>query len=347
MPKTPERPAFWEKPISRRAFIKYAPVAIAVTPEVATQAAIATVSSSRPLLEGIFSFFIRQTHSQPQPINLEAAFTSPKVLRENLDFLNNQILKQPENSRFYLNQVLRLAVTYFGRELDIDPSPLFNSFSLEEEQLFFQRMVEIRGCKNSDVPLDNRGYVHPLENIAHIDLDFILYRDVKRKAPRPDAGTFLLAEALHELHHLNSPLKPLDPPELIPDSARGQIAMAIWQKGLISLAANKDKSLPQKTCWTSYRYQLEEAVTQDSTDRMLDKIGLTMTELGQYETYVRIYRRQVLERLYKGNNRSLLLLQQATQKDQFFASIGQKLNAPQGKEALAGESYVANLLANQ
>lgn len=345
--KTEERVSIWERKIPRRAFIKSAPIASAVAPE-----AVGQIMAAVCLSTGQFLWKRAFASSRPatptfQPVDIETAFKSPRHFLDALDNLDAQIAAKPESTLFSLNQAIKMATRYFELEMGITPSSFTGNFSLEEESLFLKRMAEINGCVQPSDASEIHGYLDALDNTAHLNLDFILYKDRVRKIRRSNPTAFALAEAIHELHHLRPPLKKLATPEQFISPHSKTLIPATLQKGVVSFAESPKDSLPGKTCLIRYRYQVEEAVAQDSTDRMLAKIGIRMVELGNYDTYVQIYRRMILDPLFAGDHRPLLSLQQSTEKARFFASIGSRLSIPKGQEEKAGEDFLASLFVNR
>ncbi len=264
---------------------------------------------------------------------------SPELLayQKRLNTLNQEILRNPQNLKEIAPRIGQLAIEFFSGEMDYNPQEYEGKTKYKWDNEYQISQKEESGCIELQTSDDEYGYVNVVRDDLSINLDKVLYglpEDKTRKVIQPYPAFALFSTLIHELHHLTSPFMP------DPDSNDPRIRI----RGLVFFEPNLEFSKPRYTCYDSYRTQLEEAVVQDSTDRMTQKLGFQLKPDKDYQLWVQRYRIGVLEKFFDGDNQPLLKLHQQTKPREFFTVVGQKLGAPSQEAAAIGESYLRNLL---
>ncbi len=238
----------------------------------------------------------------------------------------------PELPEEYFPKIADLATAFFSRQMGYDKERFKNNIVFQNEDEF-STIAYDKSC--NDIPSPAVGASTP------IDKEKIAYIRKKRinKANSPLLTAF--SYVLHELHHVSAPLEKYDPPIQI----IGLDKPVSYKRGLLAaVLRDGEKNTPEKECIDLYTYRinLEEAVVQDSTDRLLLLLEIAMSH--DYKEWVSLYRDSVLNRFYNGDNKELLSYQQKTQSSSFFQSVGEKLGIKEPHEQIdAGDNYLKSL----
>lgn len=231
----------------------------------------------------------------------------------------------------YFPKIADLATAFFSRQMGYDRKRFEDSiFFLNENE--FSTIAYDKSC--DDIPSPAVGASTPINEEK-------IYIRKKRisEAKSPLLTTF--SYILHELHHVSAPLEKYNPPIQV----TGLDKPVSYKRGLLAAILRDDeKNTSEKECLDLYTYRinLDEAVVQDSTDRLLLLLGIAMSH--DYKEWVSLYRDNVLNRFYNGDNKELLSYQQKTQSSFFFQSVGEKLGVKEPHEQIdAGDNFLKNL----
>lgn len=288
--------------------------------------------------------FLRSSHpdSKSTPIRTRTPEAtsiplSPELQRyvDRLIVLNQEVDQNPHNFKEIAPKVGAIAIEYFCTQLGYDPKSYAGKIRYEWNDEY-QKLGEAEsGCivrQNYD---DEYGRVYADSDYLTVNLEKILYHDIKAKITQPYAVLALFATLIHELHHLTSPALP----DTISNDPQAKI------RGLGLLKPSPQFAKPGWTCYDVNRFQLEEAIVQDSTDRMVfETFGFSMELTQDYSQWVQRYRMGVIDRFFGGNNKPLLRLHLQSKPTEFFSLVGQKLGFPTDQAAKEGESYLVRLL---
>lgn len=232
-------------------------------------------------------------------------------------------------------QIGDLAVKYFFKEMDYDLDRYNGRLYFVRNSDYEKKKQEITGCIETDTAEDEYAFT----GVSSQDMVFnlsshLVYTDSKLISA--NHAQQLFSDVLHELHHAAPPvLQEIDTP-----------APEKW-RGLTFLEPKLEKSQANNVCYRVERGPLEEAIVTDSTNFMLERLGLT-NMVGKpaedYRMWVKRYREGIVDKLFGGDHKPLLRLHQQTRQNAFFSLIGEKLRAPSNQRAEAGEEYVHRVL---
>lgn len=280
--------------------------------------------NSRPLSRN-------QPRFQEEPLSAE----SRNYYKSQLATLEEEIQRSPESFKEIAPKVGNLAVRYFCSELGYPVSEYEGKIRYQWADEYNLTLQQETGCINTNTRDDTIGRIIVTANKLDINLSKILYDKIEKKEVQPEVAINLFGAVIHELHHLTSPL--------LPDLESSDPEQKIRGLGILRPDTSNNKG--DLVCLRIARLQLEETVVEESTDRMLLKLGIDGSGIV-YARWVSLYRTNVLDNLFGGDNKPLLQLHQKSKPVEFFALVGEKLDAPINQTQQAGEDYLANLLSH-
>lgn len=254
---------------------------------------------------------------------------SPEALIQKLQQLDREILSNPQQFPELAPEIGQLALNYFNKEMGYGPEKYTGQIHyLWREDFEKKRREAEKGCIEVDVRKEEEGFVVPDSQDIVLDLTSAL------KTRNPAIITFM--SILHELHHAIPPIVYLYDDE-------GNYGII---NGVLVLVPSTDKSKPGLVCHEIMNGMLEEAIVQDSTNQMLKKMRLNLGSSPQYNLWEERYRKGIIDRLFKGDHKPLLELQQNSLLDEFTSLIGEKLGASPGQAFSAGKNYLVDVFEN-
>jgi hypothetical protein len=275
---------------------------------------------------------------QPSPPNATPRPSTPEnsdisVYQKKITELNQEILQHPQNFKEIAPRIGEVAVSFFCREMDYDPNAYKGKLRYQFENEYQASKANESGCLERQNYDDEFGRVQADRNELTINIEKVLYGgDLQKKVVQNYPAFSLVAIVLHELHHLTSPFLPN------PDVPGEKI------KGLTLIRTLPALAKPNFTCYETFRNQLEEAVVDDSRQRMTDKLGFTQGVASSYERWVQLYRQGVITRLFNGEHKTLLKLHQQTKPKEFLSLVGQRLGAEPSESESVADEYLRGLL---
>lgn len=253
----------------------------------------------------------------------------PEALIQKLQQLDREILSNPQQFPELAPEIGQLALDYFNKEMGYGPEKYTGQIHyLWREDFEKKRREAVSGCIEVDVRKEEEGFVVPGSQEIVLDLTSAL------KTGNPAIITFM--STLHELHHAIPPMINLYDDEGNYDTING----------VLVLVPSTDNSKPGLVCHQNMNGMLEEAIVQDSTNRMLKKMRIKLGSSPQYDLWEERYKKGIIDRLFKGDHKPLLELQQASQLDEFTSLIGKKLGASPEKAFSAGKNYLVDVFEN-
>ena len=263
----------------------------------------------------------------PEPIKSEYL-----GLANQLRQLDQEVTRNPQNFKELTPKIGALTVEFFCKEMGYDPKKYEGRLRYQNNNEYQTSRANESSCITLDNNDDEFGRVQIDRDDLTINIEKILYgKDLNNKKLQQYPAYSLVAILIHELHHLTAPALPTaDPQTKI--------------KGMAAFIPNLEKNKPGFICYDSFRVQLEEAIVQDSTDRITQKLGINQPAAERYRLWVERYRIGVLARFFNGDNKPLLRLHQQTRQEEFLKLIGEKYGAPPDKAIQAAENYLKNLI---
>lgn len=293
---------------------------------------------------GAYQIFGPKSHEQPRststvvPTGGEATSIEQKDYRNRLIDLNNETyaaaLKDPNKFKEIAPKISDLAVAFFCQEMDYDPIRYKGKLSFEWNNDYLKKRQDISTCIDTTTPDDEYAFTTGDSQEIFFNLTKHLYENVQNQTPLQDIAVVLFYTTLHELHHVSSPVISLD----------NQNGPPIKQRGLGLLLPRSAGNKPGFQCYGANRIQLEEAIVEHSTQKMLNKLAISTIAASSYKTWVERYQKGIVDELFRGDHTQLLKLHQQTNQDEFFRLIGQKVGVPPELEAQAGEKYAADVI---
>lgn len=264
-----------------------------------------------------------------KPIQLDK--DSREYYRRELDRLNKEAFANPSNFQELAPQIGKLAVAFFCSEMGYEPSWFDGKIWYMWSDKFIKTKEEESGCIKTNTKDDAFGFVLVEKDWLGINLSTHAYNTIT-KQPSQFAAISLFGSLIHEMHHLYSPL--VDDP--------GERGVKI--KGIGKLKPNPKESKKDLVCYGASRISLEEAIVEESTQRMVAKLGIGTSPM-EYTHLVVGYRR-VLDALFNGDNRPILRLHQQSKPNEIFELVGIRSGAKSKEDAKRmGEDYLTNALA--
>ncbi len=297
------------------------------------------------LLFGAVGVGLRQLFSSP-PKEVRLDNTQPtenpkdeiSSYRDRLVSLNNETyaatLKDPDKFKEIAPRIADLATAFFCQEMGYDPARYSGKFSFEWNNDYIKRRENSSGCIDTTTSDDQYAYTKGDSQEISFNLTKHLYGDVSNQTLSKDAAIMLFNTTLHELHHVTSPVISLD----------NQNGPPVKQRGLGLLLPRSSGNKPGLQCYIPNRVQLEEAIVEHSTQKMLDKLRISPPAVSSYNIWVERYQKGIINKLFHGDYTQLLKLHQQTKQDDFFRLIGQKLGASSGTLITAGEDYAYGVI---
>lgn len=242
------------------------------------------------------------TPVQPVPTPELNGFLIPEVINSELARFNRMLHAEPGRAKEIAPALGTLAIRYFCQEMNstlggnhYNPDSYAGRVFYEWNNEYRRKVLEESGCTVVSNPPDNEfSYFNQESNTIHINLDKILYMDLRSKKPTETPAHLLFASLIHEDHHAGAELVELDNPEFFSDAAAGTSYIGIRKHGLLTVALDPGYSKPGINCYRTYRVQLEETVVQHSTDLMTQKLGFKMSTGPVYSAWVDNYSRKVI-----------------------------------------------------
>lgn len=253
----------------------------------------------------------------------------PEALLRILQKLDQEILNNPQRFPEIAPEIGRLALDYFNKEMGYGPEKYTGQIHhLWREDFEKKRRDAVSGCIQIEGIEESEGFVVPGSQDIVLDLTTAI------KSGNPAIITFM--STLHELHHAIPPMIDLYDDESNYDKING----------VLVLVPSTDNSKPGLVCHQKTNGMLEEAIVQDSTNQMLKKMRISLGSSPQYNLWEERYRKSIIDRLFKGDHKPLLELQQASQLDEFTSLIGKKLGASPEQAFSAGKNYLVDVFEN-
>lgn len=251
---------------------------------------------------------------------------APEILFRKLQKLDQEILSNPQQFPEIASEIGRLALNYFNKEMGYGTEKYTGQiYYLWREDFEKKRREAEPGCIQVDVREEEEGFVTPGSQDIVLDLTSALKRG------NPAIITF--TSTLHELHHAIPPMV-----DFYDDEGNyGHI------KGVLVLVPSTNNSKPGLVCHQSMNGMLEEAIVQDSTNHMIEKMRIRLGSSSRYNLWEERHRKGIIDRLFEGDHKPLLKLQQASQLGEFFNLIGQKLGASPEQAFGAGKNYLVDV----
>jgi hypothetical protein len=244
-----------------------------------------------------------------QPLSPDAA-----LYLQPLATLDSEILKNPTAFKEIAPRVGSLAIQYFCKEMGYDPKSYEGKIRYLWDDEYKKVKAEEEGCVDYTVEEADIGSINIVRNDIAMNLTTI------RKMSGPTPALALFASLIHELHHATAPVLPSPVPE-------------IKFKGVLVLQPNPTQNRGNLTCFNALFNGLEEAIVEDSTTRMLQKLNITRNLDEDYARWAKNYRWEVVDKLFSGDHRALLRLHQQSKIEDLLLQVGQKLGAPAGETA--------------
>ena len=242
---------------------------------------------------------------------------------------DEEIMKNPNRFREFAPKIGDLAAAYFSNQMGYDKARYLGKMHFLSEDEFRERVTNNPDC--IDVNSDDTALASIF--IESQDINFNLTRILAKSIPKSGQGhpaTGLFSVTIHELHHHSAPVLSFNNN---PYKLKGALFLQPNQAGY--------------SCPEGVRLELEEAIVQDSTERMLNKLGLSMRPSEQYIKWVNLYKENIINKLFEGDHKQLLRLHQETKQDEFFTLVGLKLGSPSAQARQAGEEYISDVLVQK
>jgi hypothetical protein len=295
--------------------------------------AAVAIGGTAAVIKGISSIPGNPDKKMPNQVE-EPLSPENKRMSDRLVTFNKEIYKNPTKMAELAPIIGGLAVEYFCQEMGYDPGRYRGRISYLSGHEYVKAVNEQSGCVVTQTTDDEAGTIKIDEkDLMLVNRDVLLYSDAQQHHISPSAAFNVFGVVIHELHHASSPI--VDNPE------NGVIKF----RGLGMLMPGPSTESKQgMICYGADRQQLEESVVQDSTDRMTEKLGFKIRASDEYANWVRAYRSGVIDRLFNGDHRALLSLQQQSKAEEFFALVGQKLDASKAGAADRGNNYLKDVI---
>lgn len=261
---------------------------------------------------------------------------SPEALtyQAKLSALNHEIRSNPNSFKEIAPKVTELALEYFLKEMQYDKSRYNGKFHFHCQEEYTRKIQNDPDCIDRGMD-ENTGAASSVDSEdIEFNLTNILRATAQTNLANQGPAFELFAVALHELHHATPPIIKIE------DSSQNKKIL----RGLTPLIPKRQDENGGYVCSQTIRIELEEAIVEDSNQRMLQKLGLISDPDEVYKKWIRLYRQGVIDRLFNGDNKPLLNLQQQSKDQEFFSLVGQKLGFSTDQAAKQGESYLARLL---
>ncbi len=256
-----------------------------------------------------------------------------QAIRRQLEGFNREIIKNPAKMVELAPTIGAMGVEFFCKEMGYDQNRYKGRITYLSNTEYVKAKLEDSGCIETDTTDDEAGTIKiDQSDLVLINRDAILHRGSNRSLLNPQAAFDLFGTIIHELHHASSPV--VDNPDNSSTKLRG---MGI-------LMPDPKSSRGGQICFATDRQQLEETVVQDSTDRMVKKLGIVINTGDDYRAWVQSYQTAVVDKLFGGDHKPLLALQQQTKPAEFLSLVGQKLGAEPQDAKATGENYLIDAI---
>lgn len=243
-------------------------------------------------------------------------------------------MMDPNKFKEIAPRVTNLAVALFCKEMDYDPIRYEGKLSFEWSNDYLKKRRDLSSCIDTTTPDDEYAFTTGDSQEIFFNLTKHLYADANNQTPLQDAAIMLFYTTLHELHHVSSPVISLD----------SQDGPPVKQRGLGLLIPRSTGNKPGLQCYGTNRVQLEEAIVEHSTQKILNKLNISTLAASSYKTWVERYQKGIVDKLFKGDHVQLLRLHQQTNQDEFFRLIGQKVGTPLEGATKVGEDYAYRVI---
>lgn len=302
-----------------------------------------TVLGGVPLLWKLFGSTKQPPNEEPAarfipPTSLSPTSSgedlSPEAIRlvAQLSTLNREVVRNPKSFKEVAPKAANLALEYFLKEMDYDASRYSGQLHFLWDDEFKDKINSDKDC----IDTEDHEDVGAVQHTQSYDIDFNLTRllnvgltnvNILNSGPIFE----LFKASIHELHHAVPPILEVQ--------ANGQNLVL---KGVMVLKPKTETPSGGYICAQSIRHELEEALIQESTNRMIEKLGLSAPDV--YSRLANLYKNGVINNLFNGDNKPLLQLHQQTKQNEFFALIGEKIGASIAERSRAGEDYLIRIL---
>lgn len=318
--------SFFERKVDKREFLKGFGKFAAIT----TIATPTLVGAAISVAENL----AKQTKQPPS--------LSVSEIKSRLKELDLRSRQQPEKFETIALETIKLADSYFAANLSYSAGKFINNFKLLWDQDYVKQAMD-EGCLNAPVYKPNNiAQTDSISSIININLSEMLYVDKKKRTLSRYPATLLFGSSLHELHHAAPPLIQPDKTDVVYPANNKSGITPTWFKGATALIYTPEFSIPGKTCFSNMYLGLEEVIVQDSTDRLLALLGGTINV--ETRAMVTSFQRNVIDKLFAGNHKTLLDLQQKSQPIKIIEAVGSKLGSKQQARA-TGEQYLLDLFS--
>lgn len=277
---------------------------------------------------GLAKILTSQNSGERTPVTDEAAY-----YQDRLKTLNQELSKNPAVFKEIAPRIGDLAIQYFSKEMGYDQKRFLGKIYYERDNQFMQRLQTLSGCITTNMIDDDVAKQVTGTHEIIVNLDKIFNNSDQNGALNPSVALF--GAVIHELLHAAPPIL----------SIPGQESNRFRNHGFSLLRPDLSGSAtPGYECTNSSRTQLEEAVVQEATARMTNKIGLPYPSDAEYDLWVNRYRDGILNKFFNGDNKPLLALHQQSQPDELFRTIGTKTGARPEEALQKGEQYLLSVL---
>ncbi|TSC86369.1 MAG: hypothetical protein G01um10147_892 [Microgenomates group bacterium Gr01-1014_7] len=282
----------------------------------------------------------RPPTSPPVPTSTQELLPRETIqyYQRELQNLNQEVFRNPQSFKEIAPRIGNLAVAYFCSEMGYDPKEFEGRIKYLWSDDHKRIRLEESSCIIQNTPDDQYGGIMLDKDWLGVNLTTILYGFPHEGKPRGTAAITLFSTLIHELHHLKAPL--LDDPEINEPGVK--------IRGVGRLRPVPGNSKTDLVCYEAVRKSLEEAIVEESTDRMVSKIGIGRSPIEDYSRWVSNYRRSILNPLFNGDNKPLLRLHQQSKPKELFELVGIKLGATKQTDARKmGEDYLVKVLSDK
>ena len=248
---------------------------------------------------------------------------------------NQEIKRNPKIFSEIAPKIGSLALQYFNKEMGYNPDKYQGKFYYLWNDDYRER-IQQDTCIET---VDDNDYASVSASSGRQDILFnltnILYKNRSSNDLEELPVLTLFGVSLHELVHATAPL--------ISSYDNNGNSLPQKKRGVVWYQPSKDDIRQYLICYDVGRMELEEAIAHDATTRMLQPLGIELAVTGEYVSWVKKYRKEVVNKLFAGNHRPLLKLHQQSDQGGFFSLVGQKLGAPEDRALNVGSEYLDTL----
>lgn len=266
---------------------------------------------------------------------------SPTPTLEHLRQLDSSIKGDAGQLEKLAPVIGEMAINYFCGELGYQRNQFPGTYHYEWQDDYIKNRDAEKYCSNSTDPIDQAAYTNLQANDTHFNLTRF-FHDGSQISKL--SATKLFSLALHEAHHNKAPFLDVNPPQETPDDSSKLKLFITKRRGFVVTSPNTKDKLPGRECYYTGFVPLDEAVVEDSTRRMINKLGFSLK--NSYDKWVDIYRSQIVDRFFNRNYLVPLRMHQRSDEVGFFSEIGRQLGSGQQRalsDLEVGQIYVGSL----